>query len=247
LFSGTSRLFAQGGVLDYVTSALDGIGDKPLPRDARAEDALETTISALSARSRAPFYLAERRSVPLEEITALLADRVYSFDGNIGGLMPFILQSVHNNFTTGLKQIVFSRAEGGALAVEMVEGECKHRCTLGEGSYTEATITQRGDVFEARFAVQTEISESGELSLNIVSHFIETPFTRLIRITITGEDTLKIVFDENPSIKDASEMLMELTGITRMDIVRNVLPLLKQERMQHTLRTFTTVTVQGKL
>ncbi len=247
LFSGTSRLFAQGGVMDYVTSAFDGIGEKPLPRDARAEDALETTISALSSRSRAPFFLAERRSVPLEEITALLADRVYSFDSNIGGLMPFILQSVHNNFTTGLKQIVFSRAEDGALAVEMVEGEYKHRFTLIESGYTEATITQRGDVFEARFAVQTEISETGELSLNIVSHFIETPFTRLIRITITGEDTLKIVFDENPSIKDASEMLMELTGITRMDIVRNVLPLLKQERMQHTLRTFTTVTVQGKL
>jgi hypothetical protein len=48
-------------------------------------------------------------------------------------------------------------------------------------------------------------------------------------------------------MREASEMLMELTGITRMDIVRNVLPLLKQERMQHTLRTFTTVTVQGKL
>ena len=55
------------------------------------------------------------------------------------------------------------------------------------------------------------------------------------------------MLDELPSINDASEMLMELTGITRAQIVRNVLPLLKQERMQHTLRTFTTVTVQGKL
>ena len=247
LFSGTSRLFAQGGVLDYVTSALDGIGTEPLPRNPRAEDALETTIAALSTRFRAPFYLADRKSVPLEEITARLVDRVYSFDGNIGGLMPFILQSVHNNFTTGLKQIVFSRGEGGALGVEMVEGEHKHRFTLTENGYTNATISQRGDVFEARFAVQTEISETGELSLNVVAHFIETPFTRLIRISLTGEDTIKVVFDELPSINDASEMLMELTGITRAQIVRNVLPLLKQERMQHTLRTFTTVTAQGKL
>ena len=66
-------------------------------------------------------------------------------------------------------------------------------------------------------------------------------------MTLSGEDTLKVVFDEAPSIRDASEMLMELTGITRVEIVRNMLPLLKQERMQHTLRTFTTVTVQGKL
>ena len=247
LFSGTSRLFAQGGVLDYVTSAFDGIGSKSLPRDPRAEDAMETTIAALSTRNRAPFYLADRKSVPLEEFTARLVDRVYTFDRNIGGLMPFILQSVHNNFTTGLKQIVFSRGEGGAMAIEMVEGEYKHRFTLIEGGYTSATITQRGDVFEARFTVQTELSESGELSLNIVAHFIETPFTRLIRISLTGEDTIKVVFDELPSIRDASEMLMELTGITRAQIVRNVLPLLKQERMQHTLRTFTTVTIQGKL
>jgi len=247
LFSGTSRLFAQGGVLDYVTSAFENVGGKPLHGDHRAADALATKISALSLRHSAPYYKAERRSVPLEEIAARLAGRVYTFDGNIGGLMPFILQSVHNNFTTGLKQIVFSRAEDGAFAIEMVEGEHTHRFMLAEGGYTTATVTQRGDVFEARFAVQTEISETGELSLNIVSHFIETPFTRLLRITLTGEDTIKIVFDEDPSIRAASEMLMELTGITRMEVVRNMMPLLKQERLQHTLRTFTTVSVQGKL
>ena len=247
LFSGTSRLFANGGVLDDVNAAFEGVGEAALPRDPRAADALETTISALSARFRAPLYNLERRSVPLEELAARLIGRVYSFETNIGGFMPFILQSVHNNFTTGLQQLVFSRAESGALAIEMVEGEHKHRFTLVENGYTAATITQRGDVFEARNSVQTEISESGELSLNIVSHFIETPFTRLVRITLTGEDTIKVVFDENPSIRAASEMMMELTGISRVEVVRNMLPLLKQERMQHTLRTFTTVTAQGKL
>jgi CubicO group peptidase (beta-lactamase class C family) len=247
LFSGSSRLFAQGGVLDYVSNAFQSAEEKPLRHDPRAQDALETTIGGLSSRSRAPFYRAERKSVPPEKIIARLANRVYSFDANIGGLIPFILQSVHNNFTTGLKQIVFSRANAGELAVEMVEGEFTHRFTLSERGYTAGTVTQRGDVFEARYAVQTEISETGELSLNIAAHFIETPFTRLMRITLAADETIKIVFDEDPSIRAASEMLMELTGITRVEIVRNMLPLLKQERMQHTLRTFTTVTVQGKL
>lgn len=247
LFSGTSRLFAHGGVLDYVNSAFEGICEKSLPRDPRAADALEAKLHALSMRTCSPFFMPERHSVPLEELTARLTGRVYSFDANIGGLIPFILQSVHNNFTTGLQKIVFSRTESGELALAMVEGEYTHRFTLCEGGYTAATISQRGDVFEARFTVQTEISETGELSLHIVSHFIETPFTRLMRITLAKDDTLKIVFDESPSIRAASEMLMELTGITRVEIVRNVLPLLKQERMQHTLRTFTTVTAQGKL
>jgi hypothetical protein len=95
--------------------------------------------------------------------------------------------------------------------------------------------------------VQTEISETGELSLNIVSHFIETPFTRLMRIYAHGRGHDQDRVRRNPSIRAASEMLMELTGITRMEVVRNMMPLLKQERLQHTLRTFTTVTVQGKL
>ena len=247
LFSGTSRLFAQGGVLDYVSACFEGMGNERIATDPRSTDALKTTIGTLSARFRPPFYSAERKSVPLEEVAARLIGRVYSFPANIGGLFPFILQSVHNNFTTGLQQIAFSRAEDGTLAIEMVEGDYKHRFMLAESDFTQAQLSQRGDVFEARFAAQTEISDTGELSLIIAAYFIETPFTRLIRMTLTGEDTLKIVFDEAPSIRDASEMLMELTGITRVEIVRNVLPLLKQDRMQHTLRTFTTVTVQGKL
>jgi hypothetical protein len=185
--------------------------------------------------------------VPLDEVTARLEGRVYAFEKNIGGLFPFILQCVHNNFSTGLRQIVFSHAADGSLAIEMVEGAEKHCFTLTESGYTASAVSQRGDVFEARFAVQTELSETGELTLNIIAHFIETPFTRLIRITLHADDTIKVVFDESPSIRDASEMLMEITGITRVQIVRNMLPLLKQERMQHTLRTFTTVTVQGKL
>ena len=247
LFSGTSRLFAQGGVLDQVTAALDSAEREPLPPDPMGAEALHTTLSALSARYRAPFFNAAKGNVPLEEFISRLEGRVYLVDKNIGGIFPFILQSVHNNFTTGLDQIFFSRGEDGTLSIEMVEGEYKHCFSLCESGYSEAVFTQRGDVFEARLAAQTELSDTGELSLNIVAHFIETPFTRLMRVSLTGEDTIKIVFDENPSIRDASEMLMELTGMTRVEIVRNMLPLLKRERMQHTLRTFTTVTVQGKL
>ncbi len=247
LFSGTSRLFAQGGVLDQVTAALDSAGTGSLPADPRGNEALATTASTLSARYRAPFFDPAKTRVPLEELTARLEGRVYSFSQNIGGLMPFILQSVHNNFTTGLNQLAFSRGEDGALTVEMDEGHYRHRFSLAESRYTAASVSQRGDVFEARFAAQAGMSEAGEPTLDIAAHFIETPFTRLIHITLSADDTLKIVFDESPSIRDASEMLMELTGITRVQIVRNMLPLLKRERLQHTLRTFTTVTVQGKL
>ena len=226
---------------------MDGTAKKTLSPDAPGDEALRSTLAALSVRWRAPFFNPLRRSVPLEELAAKLDGHVYSFEKNIGGVFPCLLQSVHNNFTSGLNKLAFSRAEDGALALELVEGSHRHRFALTENGYTSAVLTQRGDAFEVRFSVQTEIDENGTLSLNIAAHFIETPFARLIRVTLTGEDTVRVVFDECPSMQEASQMLMEFTGITRKEIVRNMLPLLKRERLQHTLRTFTTVTAAGKL
>ena len=247
LLSGSAKLFAQGGVLDYVTDALDDGAPCPLTPDPRATEALQTTIASLSARYREPYFNAAINRMPLSELTQRLDGRVYSFAPNIGGLFPMILQAVHNNFTTGLTQAVFSAGEDGGLNLELVEGEQTHRLSFREGCYTGASVSQRGDVFEVRAAAEVELTNADEWAFSAVVHFIETPFTRVIRFTFAADDTLKIVFDENPSIRDASEMMLELTGITRIEVVRNMLPLLKRERLQHRLRTFTTVTVQGKL
>lgn len=247
LLSGSSKLFAQGGVLELVTDALDGAQNEPLAPDPRGAEALSTTVSALSVRYRETYFNASANRLSLEEFAQKLNGRVYSFSPNIGGLFPMILQAVHNNFTPGLSQAVFSAGENGALRVELVEGENTHRLSFWEAGYTSASVSQRGDVFEVRAAAEAEVTNAGEWALNAVVHFIETPYTRLIRFTLLADESIRIVFDENPSIRDASEMMLEITGITRVEVVRNLMPLLKRDRIQHTLRTFTTVSVQGKL
>ena len=247
LFSGTSRLFAQGGVLDQVTAALDTVQDAPLPklpRDENGAKALETTLYGLTMRYKPQYYKSVLRQLPIKTLASRLNGRVYNFPKNIGGVFPMILQSVHNNFTTGVNQLVFMETERGKLRIEFVEGAFTHRIVIGDDDDASATLTQRDDTFEARISVQTELLDAGAFALNIAIHFIETPFTRLIRLAFAN-DTLKLTFDESPSIRDASEMMLELTGITHMQIVRNLLPLLKREKLQHTLRTFTTVSVQG--
>ncbi|HRX57956.1 MAG TPA: serine hydrolase [Eubacteriales bacterium] len=247
LFSGTSRLFANGGVLDLVTAALDGVQDPPLPplpQDRAGSEALRITLDALSVRFRTPYFDPQRQRIPLGELIARLDGRVYNFPKNIGGLFPMILQSVHNNFTTGLTQAAFRGDGEGGLLIELVEGEEAHRIRLQEDGYAAGNVTQRGDAFAIRSAVQTEWIAPDGFALNVAVHFIETPFTRLIRLEFVN-DALKIVFDEAPSIRDASEMMLELTGITRVQVVRNLMPLLRREKLQHTFRTFTTVRVQG--
>ena len=157
-----------------------------------------------------------------------------------------ILQSVHNNFSAGLTRAAFDQLEDGGLLVELAEGEATHRFVLADNRYTAGTVCQRGDTYAIRAAAQAALLEGDILQINAVVHFIETPFTRLVKFVFT-QDKLKIEFDESPSIRDASEMMLELTGITRVQVVRNLMPLLKRDRLQHTLRTFTTVTVQGTL
>lgn len=249
LFSGTSRLFANGGVLDQVTAALDTVQDPPLPplpKDEAGREALLTTLNSLTVRYREPYFDPNLRIVPLEEIARRLDGRVYTFPTNIGGIMPMILQSVHNNFSTGLTRAAFDYLEDGSLLVELAEGSETHRFTLAEDGYTAGTICQRGDTYAVRAAAQAAMLDGDDFVLDAVVHFVETPFTRLVKLTFT-QDKLKIEFDESPSIRDASEMMLELTGITRVQVVRNLMPLLKRDRLQHTLRTFTTVSVQGTL
>ena len=246
LFSGTSRLFANGGVLDLVTAALDGASDTPLPDDPAGREALRATLAGLTVRYRPQYFRPSPRRISLAALAETLNGRVYGFPANIGGVVPMILQSVHNNYSTGLRQAAFGRDETGALTLELVEGEGKQRFTLPDGAYASAVVTQRTDGYLVRAAAEAEELENGDLALNVVVHFIETPFTRIVQFTFS-QDKVRVVFDENPSIRDASEMMLELTGITRIDVVRNLMPLLKRDRLQHTLRTFTTVTVQGKL
>lgn len=249
LFSGTSRLFANGGVLDQVTAALDTVQEPPLPplpKDEAGRDALATTLNGLTVCYRPAYYNPSLSPLPMAEAARRLDGRVYAFPSNIGGVMPMILQSVHNNFTKGLTRAAFDLLDDGGLLVELAEGEETHRFVLAENRYSAGTVCQRGDTYAIRAAAQAALLEGDVLEINAVVHFIETPFTRLIQFVFT-QDKLKITFDESPSIRDASEMMLELTGISRVQVVRNLMPLLKRDRMQHTLRTFTTVSVQGTL
>ena len=77
-------------------------------------------------------------------------------------------------------------------------------------------------------------------------YFLETPCTRVLTFRF-HKDEVTLTFDELPSIQDATAMLMELAGVTRAEMFRSMMPLLKKERLQSRLRSFTTTNVHGTL
>ncbi|MEG1525713.1 MAG: serine hydrolase [Clostridia bacterium] len=246
MFSGTSRLFAQGGVMDEVEMAFANITDIPLPQDDAAQEAFAVTKNGLTVRWRSAFYDPARTGIPTATLADRLDGRVYTFERNVAGLFPTILMNVMNNYATGIERIAFRREADGNLRMEVSEGKQIHRLMLSMQGYTAATIQQREDCYAVRTCFQTELTQTGEWMLHVNIHFIETPFTRVLHFYFK-EDRVTLVCDESPSVKDASDMLFELAGVTRTQVFRGIMPLLRRDKLQHTLRTFMTITVQGKL
>lgn len=245
LFSGTSRLFAQGGVMDEIDVAFSNLSDEPLPEDPAALQTLQTTCAQLSAHLRAPFYDPTRETMPFEELCGRLDGLVYTFDANVGSLLPVILSSVENNYGPGIARAAFRREEDG-LRVELSEGTRVHRIHLAKSGYAQSVVRQREDSYIVRANYQSERIGGSEWGLHLNVHFIETPYTRVLHFLFRG-DAVTLNCDEYPSVKDASEMLLELSGLTRQQVVRAMLPLLKHDQLQNRLKTFTTLSVQGKL
>ena len=246
VFSGTPRLFAQGGVMSYAEAMFADASDTPLLPDPDAVQALALTSAALTARFRAPYYDFARTALPHGEVCRRLDGLVYTFDANVASLLPVVLASMENNFGTGIEHAAFRTEADGALRVEFSEGAEMHAFRLVEEGYGAGTMTQRKDTYQIAAGYQAEQLSSEEWALHVSVHFIETPCTRLLHFLFRG-DAVTLLCDEFPSVQNASEMLVELSGLTSQQIVRALLPLLKRDELQTRLKTFTTVTVQGRL
>ncbi len=245
LFSGTARLFAEGGVLDAVDRAFMNLSDRPLSENPAALSALHGTLDALTVRGRAPFSRpVSEGSLSVAEAAARLNGHVYTMERNVSGLFPFTLSNVENSYSPGTARIAFQAEPAGGLMMTFVEGDNAHCLTAGEG-YTAGTVTQLGETY--RVEVSAQAAETADAwTLTVCVHFIETPFTRILTFTFQ-QDRVTVKFDEFPTQESAATMLLQLTGISRQQMFRALIPLLKRDKMQHSLHTFATVTVQGKL
>lgn len=245
LFSGTSRLFAQGGVSDYVEAAFLHVQDAPLPEAPKSQQALTAMLASRSCARRAGLYDDTVHGGSFERLICALDGRMFNFPENIAGVFPVILASVHNNYSTGIRHISFVREED-ALCVCLDEGADKNRICFTADGYTFGKVQLRGEIQQIATAAQVELLPSGEWLLRLVIHFLETPFTRILRFSIKS-DGLVLLLDEQPTVKDASAMMLDLAGITRSDAFRALLPVLRRDKMQHLLRTYTTVTIEGRI
>ncbi len=246
LFSGTSKLFAQGGMMSYVDSAFSQVSDAPYPENPVAMEALRVTLAGLTCRYRAPFYRAELPTADFSVLTGFLAGKVYTFSPNLAGLLPTVVASVHNNYSTGLTRLSVKQDGQGGLLLDFDESRVRNTLRLTDALYTPSAVMSLGDEHQVRTAAQFGYLSPAEFVLVLCVCFIETPCTRILTFSFR-EDRVTLLCDESPSVKDASAMLLELAGVTRMEAFRMMMPLLKQNNLQNRLRTYTTTQAEGRL
>ena len=129
LFSGTARLFAQGGVMSYVTQAFMDAADKPLAEDPAAQDTLQTMLLALTCRQADSEFCGNMLPLPFSRLCSHMDNQAYCFpEGNIAGLFPMILQSTRNNYTSGIEAVKFQAKRDSTLAITFEE--CKSKNTF---------------------------------------------------------------------------------------------------------------------
>lgn len=246
LFSCSAKLFAKGNIMSYVDELFSHAQSTAIPVDGEQTELLKQRLSSLSVSGRHMTAHLPSQPISLQEAAIHLKGRVYTMKENVGGLFPVPLQCVHNNFSLGLSQVVFAADGRKNLKLTFREGNEQNVLSFDPLGKTEGTVSIRGEKQRVAGRLICEDLEGGNFRLKLCLHFIETPFTKLVTMDLTG-DRIRILLDDQPSVQDATWMLLDLAGITRLEFARKLIPVLQAEKLQQRLRTYTTVTAEGEL
>lgn len=242
VFSGCSRLFAQGDLMKYAQDCLQDASPTPLPENPRTQRVLQNTLGLLSTLPRQRHSLQNHLPLSFPQLMDQLNGVSCLFQENAAGLYPVVLQTVHNNFSSGIRRVSF-QTEDAHLLVSIEEGDTTHALQCGEGFFCN-TLSIRKETHRVSVGVNCGMQPSGDLTLQLFIYFLETPCTRVLTFSFR-EEGVTLLCDEDPTPNDAGTMLMELAGITQMELLRGIMPVLKRASLQSRMRAYTTATLSG--
>lgn len=242
MFSGCSRLFADGDLMRYALDCLNNAAPQALMENPRGQRVLQNTLSMLSTLPRQRRLLQDHLPLSFQQLIEQLNGVSCIFKENTAGLLPIVLQTVQNNFSTGIRRISF-KTEDKCLLVSIAEGETTHELQTGEGFFC-GTLTIRDETYKVSVGANCGMQPSGDLTLQLFIYFIETPCVRVLTFEFR-EDGVTLCCDEDPTVNATSAMLMDLAGLTQTELFRGILSMFKRASMQNRMRSYTTATLTG--
>ncbi len=235
--AGSSRLFLDSDLYFAITSYFSDINNDSsvFPPNPAANVRLERVVSSLHFRKKAiappvslvPLRLKDRQkraflwqSPPCSvldghDVKKSFCDITWEFQPNHHGLLPMIIQTMNNEFSSGIKNIHLS-IKNDQLILRWRENDAEFLIPVGFSSSPECIIKTENESFyvASRATIYTEYDELTVLLIELC--FLEHSSFRTIKLTREA-DRLVLKMDEHPHFQvaiDGSMYQMESTGFS---------------------------------
>ncbi len=126
----------------------------------------------------------------------MLDGRRYDMEEKHVGLMPLMMQVMHNNYTHGICSMGFA-AQGDSLLLELVEGEETHRIQVGFDRAARTWVSFQGEPYLLGVKGEFTEDEDARLVLKLDFAFLEEACRRRVKLHFQ-EDRLEAHWDETP-------------------------------------------------
>lgn len=262
IYSGNVNLFSQNDLLAEIYALFEGSTMTALPEGVFVEESLKENekthneLLALSNSLRVLDTFGTNRENRLrsyececsvsEEGFEIFADSVnnkeYRLTKNTTSFFPLTLQAVHNNFSLGCDMVSFKK-DADSLSISIYEHIERNTLTVkANGGFAYSCVAHKGE--KQLVGTRGVWSDDGK-TLFILCSFIETPDTRIIKITLEDDGTISMVFDEIPTVDGALSILLKLVGLSERALFKGLIQSNRDKDMPSVIRSFTMPTAVG--
>ena len=135
--------------------------------------------------------------VSFQELYQLLEGKSFVPEDCGAGLMPLILQVVHNNYTRGITQLRFVSSEEG-YCLQVREGAALQSLPIGTDQAISSRLDENGEEYLVATKARAALDEDGVPVLILTISFTEEAAERILKIRIRSPRQLELDFSETP-------------------------------------------------
>lgn len=139
-----------------------------------------------------------------------LRNNVYELQDKGVGIMPLMLQVVHNNYTDGISYIRF-RTSGRTVYIDIREGKKTFSLPIGFGKGRHTSLDFKGEPYIAGVMGRLGRDEEDRPVLMLRICLLEEACERSIRITFEDNGDLLLRFNETPGSDMVADTLEKIT------------------------------------
>ncbi len=209
--AGNPDLFSMGGmtgvVRKYTEAGLLKPQEEPLPKDKIGEKNLQKVKECAEGRdvrtriekfSECGPLRRKRKESHRDAFLKSLDQAEFELSQANVGLMPLMMQVVHNNYTEGIRSIRFEYGSDKVLYLVVFEGKAIHRMKVGFEEPLVSEIDEAGEPYLVSVLGKFGKNEDDQQVISLRIAFIEEANERDIKIVFEDKENVILRFAETP-------------------------------------------------